>query len=131
MRYHYIDKNGIDVINEWIGGLQIRDQAFLKQKIDTIKNIGLFEASKLKLLAGPLKNKKREITAIYKIHVKGTVQLRPMMCKGPYANDSEFTILKDAIEKNNKLIPPSAVESAESRRSEILADSCRRIKIDD
>lgn len=129
-RYHYLDDKGADVISGWIEGLQVRDKAILKQKTDHLQRIGPDEGVKLKLLAGPLRDGRRRITPIYKLHAKGSVQLRPMLCKGPVDNDAEFTILKEATEKNSRLIPPTAVEIAQERREIILADPCRRQKVE-
>jgi hypothetical protein len=124
--YDYVDRRGRNVIAEWVDSLQLRDQAVLDEKLAVLARIGPDQALHAKLLAGPLKNSKRKITPIYKIRVKGTVQLRPMLCRGPIHNDVELTLLAGAIEKGGKLDPVKAVELAEDRRKEILQNANRR-----
>lgn len=57
---------------------------------------------------------------IQKLRVKGNVQLRPMLCKGPIHNDSEFTLLIGAIERDSCLSPDKADEKANQRKTIIV-----------
>jgi len=126
--YDYVDHRGRNVIAEWIDSLQQRDQALMDEKLLVLEEIGPDQALQTRLLAGPLRNSRRKITSIYKIHAKGTVQLRPMLCKGPINNDVELTLLVGAIEKGRELVPANAVDTAEDRRGEILQNPNRREK---
>jgi hypothetical protein len=78
------------------------------------------------LLAGPIKSKrnKKMQSHIYKLRINGNKALRPMLCKGPIAMDTEYTMLIGAIEVNSVL--DIDAEDAESRRSEIIEDPTRR-----
>ena len=45
-----------------------------------------------------------ETPGILKLRVKGNVQLRPMLCRGPIEIDKEFTLLLGACEVGGKLV---------------------------
>jgi hypothetical protein len=74
-----------------------------------------------KLLAGPIK----KTGHIYKLIIHADVMLRPMLCKGPFEMDAEFTLLIGAKEIQGKLIP--GPECAVRNRAILLADRRRRI----
>ena len=63
---------------------------------------------------------------ILKLKVKGKVQLRPMLCKGPINNDKEFTLLIGATERDFCLVPDKADEKADDRKKIIIMNSNRR-----
>jgi hypothetical protein len=64
---------------------------------------------------------------IYKLKVKTKqVQLRPMLCRGPVDESSEFTLLIGAVEVSNQLQPTDVVARAEARRAEVIADPVNR-----
>jgi hypothetical protein len=65
---------------------------------------------------------------IYKMKIKGHkghVQLRPMVCYGPFGA-SEVTLLFGAIEKDFKLKPENCKEQAQQNREILIADRSRR-----
>jgi hypothetical protein len=72
-----------------------------------------------KLLQGPI------YKSIYKLRIKQTVQLRPLLCRGPFDNDAEYTLLEGAKEIGRKLTT-GAVERANKNRDELLANPKRR-----
>jgi hypothetical protein len=72
-------------------------------------------------LAGPIKKQKH----IYKLVIHGQRMLRPMLCKGPFQMDTEFTLLLGAIEINSKLDHDPAV--ATENREILLVDRTRRV----
>jgi len=74
-----------------------------------------------KLLAGPIK----KTGHIYKLIIHADVMLRPMLCKGPFEMETEFTLLIGAKEIQGKLIP--GPESAVMNRAILLADRRRRV----
>src|ERR1700678_3481488 len=78
-------------------GLVKRDIGQLNQKLDMLRINGF--SLHPNLLAGPLPKQKH----IYKPVIHGQRMLRPMLCKGPVAMESEFTLLLGAIEINFKL----------------------------
>ena len=66
---------------------------------------------------------------IYKMKVKGnkgSKQLRPMCCRGPFG-PNEYTILVGAVEKDRKLIPADVKERAERNLADLLTDRTRRV----
>ena len=84
----------------------------------------------LGLIAGPIKQRKLGITGIYKMKIKGNkgwVQLRPMLCFGPFAHDSKvITMLLGTVEKDRKLIPYDCLKRADGNRRILLNDPARR-----
>ena len=118
--YEYTDRHGVGVITDWMRRrLQRVQRVRLASKIDLLSRIDAgLQASFVK---GPIGGH------IYKLKVlAGRVQLRPMLCKGPIDNANEWTLLFPAIERGDQLEPADAVEKAEARRQEIIADRRRR-----
>jgi hypothetical protein len=65
---------------------------------------------------------------IYKMKIKGHkghVQLRPMVCYGPFTSN-EVTMLVGAIEKDFKLRPENCKVLAHENRQIVIADRGRR-----
>ena len=118
--YDYLDANGNNIIKEWAEGLQKRHRIKLNQKPDMLEQYG--PNLPPQLLAGPIAEH------IYKLKVKGDVQLRPLLCKGPIDNEQEYTLLVGAKEIQSKLNPPDAVERAIEHRQAIVDDILRRCK---
>ena len=116
--YDYVDGIGRNSFKEWTKTLQKDELAKLNQKLDMLRREPELPPQ---LLAGPLEGK-----PIYKLRINGRVALRPMLCKGPINNDSEFTILMGATEKDRVLIPADAVDQAANRRTEVIANPGRR-----
>jgi len=94
--------------------LQKDELAKLNQKLDMLRREPELPPQ---LLAGPLEGK-----PIHKLRINGRVALRPMLCKGPINNDSEFTLLMGATEKDRVLIPEDAIDQAADRRREVIAN---------
>jgi len=116
--YDFVDEGGESVISSWRSGLTPRSTAQLDSKLHMLEisgpNLGP------KLLAGPIKKTKH----IYKLIIHADVMLRPMLCKGPFEMNTEFTLLIGAKEIQGKLIPGH--ESAVENRATLLADRRRR-----
>ena len=73
------------------------------------------------LIAGPIAKD------IYKMKIKGNkghVQLRPMLCRGPFG-EHEFTLLCGAIEKDSRLTK-GAIERAQENLRALLDNPQRR-----
>lgn len=104
--YDYFD-NGANLIKAWTLGLGLdkRQLAKLNAKLDMLQQYGP------NLPPGLLSDTKSG--KIKKLRINGDRALRPMLCKGPKYNNTEFTLLLGAEEKDRKLIPKDAVEQAE------------------
>jgi hypothetical protein len=124
--YEYVGTNGRSTIADWLVDKAIseRDRGQLLAKMDMLAMHG----SELPpgLLAGPIKSKRnrRLQSHTYKLIVHGEKMLRPMLCKGPFDMEHEYTMLLGAIEVNFNL--DEDVEDAELRRAEILTNPSRR-----
>ena|ERR1035437_4315172 len=97
--YFFLNPRGDNVIREWLRDEKIeRTQiANFQAKIDSFERGG--PNLNPGLIAGPVAKD------IYKMKIKGHkghVQLRPMLCYGPFGA-SEVTLLVGAIEKDFKL----------------------------
>jgi hypothetical protein len=116
--YDHVNRQGVNMIAEWTRGLQTVQRKLLRSKLDMLAQAG--PDLPTQLLAGT------GVANIYKLRVKGNVQLRPMLCKGPVENDAEFTLLCGAIEVGDVLQPPDATQRAVMIREAILADPNNR-----
>jgi hypothetical protein len=118
--YDFLDANGRSVIAQWIKKSKIitRDIGQLNQKLDMLRLNG-FDLHP-NLLAGPIKKQKQ----IYKLVIHGQRMLRPMLCKGPFQMDSEFTLLLGAIEVN--FVLDNDPQDATANREILLRNSGRR-----
>jgi hypothetical protein len=63
---------------------------------------------------------------IQKLRVKGKVQLRPMLCKGPVDKEKEYTLLIGATERDSKFVPDKADQIANQRKQIIIENHNRR-----
>ncbi|SMG63665.1 hypothetical protein BMETH_18341354419, partial [methanotrophic bacterial endosymbiont of Bathymodiolus sp.] len=106
--YDYLNKNGNNEFKEWTKKLQKNERAKLNARLDmlSLKGSGLFP----EILTGT------PTSGILKLRVKGKVQLRPMLCKGPINIEHEFTLLIGAIERDSKFVPRKADEKANDRK---------------
>lgn len=95
-------------------------RAKLNAKLDMLENNG--DALFPLLLTGT------DTPGILKLRVKGKVQLRPMLCKGPVDIDREYTLLLGAIEVGGKLIPDKADELANELKATIIASPATQRK---
>lgn len=116
--YDHLNQKGENAIAEWTRGLQGVQRKLLRSELDMLAQAG--PDLPTQLLSGT------GVAHIYKLRVKGNVQLRPMLCKGPVENDAEFTILFGAIEVGDVLQPANAADRAAIIREEILADPNNR-----
>ena len=116
--YDYIDHDGNNDIKTWTLALQKVERAKLNAKLDMLEKLGsdLF----------PHVLTDTPTLGIHKLRVKGKVQLRPMLCKGPINNDSEFTLLIGAAERDSRLVPIKADEKANERKAMIIENPKRR-----
>src|SRR5690242_13321231 len=117
--FDFLDKDNRSVINEWAKGLEKADRARLNSKFKQLAEMDFALAWGTKLLQGPI------YKSIYKLRAKQTVQLRPLLCRGPFDNNAEYTLLEGAKEIGGKLTPGALVR-ADRNRDELLGDPKRR-----
>lgn len=119
--WDFVSARGENVILRWVKDdrLTVRDRAKLNQKLDRLSQIEFELAIDTKLLAGPI------YKDIYKLVIHGDVMLRPMLCRGPFEIDGEYTLLLGAVETGGKL-PQGSKTRASANRQELLADRSRR-----
>jgi hypothetical protein len=117
--YDFLDLHNKSVIHEWAAGLESADRARLNSKLKQLCQMDFDLAWGTKLLAGPI------YKHVYKLKIHGTIMLRPLLCRGPFDNDNEYTLLEGAIETNNKLTS-GAPERAEKNRDLLVANPQRR-----
>ena len=123
--YEWIDERGIGVVTGW--RLQTIQRSKLEAKIDMLVSASVDPLSRqanlpANLLVGPGYDGQ---PFIYKLKARGNVQLRPMLCLGPF-DFTDWTILYPATERDDVLIPADAADKAEERRRALLVNRERR-----
>jgi hypothetical protein len=119
--YEFLVRPKVGVIEVWLRQARIQKKAktLLNQKLDLLEMHG--PNLPPELLAGPIDGH------IYKLRIRvQRVQLRPLLCRGPLQNNSEFTLLCGATERDDELVPTNVVQQAEQHRQIILSDPQRR-----
>jgi hypothetical protein len=121
--YCFIDHRNLNVIREWLRNEKVpkRQIAMFQAKIDLFERVGPDLIPGF-ISDGPVAKN------IYKMKIKGHkghVQLRPMVCYGPFT-DNEVTMLFGAIEKDFKLSPDNCKEKAQENRMIVIANRMRR-----
>jgi hypothetical protein len=108
------DARGINIMQDWADSLpmQKRDRGRLDSKIDMLERAGD------DLPPGLLQNTR--CNHIMELAVNGRVALRPMLCRGPFAMQSEFTFLLGAVERDTEYVPRDAPERAERNRLDLI-----------
>jgi hypothetical protein len=116
--FDYTSENGNNEIKEWTSKLQTKERAKLNLKLDMLTSKG-HELFPHVLTDTPTRG-------ILKLRVKGKVQLRPMLCKGPINNEQEYTLLIGATERDSKFVPDKADQTANQRKQTIIKNPERR-----
>jgi len=119
--YEFLDNRGAGVIQIWLKKERIQKKArvLLDQKIDLLRQCGPGLPPEM-MSSGPIDG-----GHIYKLKVRGPVMLRPLLCKGPFLMDDEYTLLRGAIERNG-VLPASDVSQAEANRQTLISAPGRR-----
>ena len=117
--YDFVSVDGKSVIAVCRRGLSKRSQGILDSKLNMLAISGM--SLPPKLLVGPI----NKTGHIYKLRINADVMLRPMLCRGPFDMDAEFTLLAGAVEVQGKLLP--SPQRAMENRNILLADHERRI----
>ena len=118
--YDYVDAGNTNDFETWSNGLQKADLGRLNRKIKMLEDNGPNLGPKL--LAGPLTG----YAHIYKLKIRGSVELRPLLCKGPINNETEYTLLKGAFEVGGAWVPSGARGEAQTRRQEVVNNANSR-----
>jgi hypothetical protein len=116
--YDYVDENKKNDIKRWAENLQKDQRAKLNARLDMLRLLGpdLFP----QVLTGT------PTPGILKLRIKGNVQLRPCLCRGPIGASKQFTLLIGATERDSKLVPDHADQIANQRREIIILNPNRR-----
>jgi hypothetical protein len=122
--YCFLSARGSNVIREWLDEEKISSA----QRGDFQLKIQLLEGGGPSAVPGFI-TETPVAKDIYKAKIKGNkgaVQLRPMLCKGPFMMDREFTFLCGAVEKDRELVPKDWKRKAQGNREIVIADPKRR-----
>lgn len=120
--FDYRDSNGVNVMQHWATqmSMQKRDRARLDSKIDMLQRVednlppGLLHPTRCK--------------PIMHLVVNGKVALRPMLCRGPFDHEKEFTFLFGTTERDRKLVDRDAPERALQNREDLIRHPENRCK---
>jgi hypothetical protein len=116
--YDYVDPANGNFMRSWSLALQKEQRARLNQKIDALSMHGL---SLIPGVVAPT-----GVAAIFKLRVRGSVQLRPLFCEGPLPGESAFTFLLGAKEVSFEYVPKNAPETASKLRELLIGNPRRR-----
>lgn len=112
--YDYLAANGDNEFYAWVVNIEVTQRAKLNQKLDALKLHGE------ELFPEVLTNS--GVPGILKLRVRGNVQLRPLLCRGPINVRSEFTLLMGATEKGDRWKPKDAPKMALDRKHWVIKD---------
>lgn len=116
--YDYVNQHGLNEFKEWTFGLEKPQRAKLNERIDKLALYG--DALYPEMLAGS------SVAGIQKLKVRGNVQLRPLLCKGPVNIQDEYTLLMGAKEVGSKWVPKGAPSTAATKKAEVIKDPTKR-----
>src|SRR6185312_12650132 len=119
--YCFLSERRSNLIADWLKS----ERVSAAQRGDFQAKIDLFERGGPDLITGFITE--TPIAAdIYKMKVKGKVQLRPMACKGPIDLNREYTILLGWIERDRERVPTEVKRKAQENRLIVVNDPTRR-----
>jgi hypothetical protein len=118
--YDFVDAQGNNDFRLWSESLQKPERAKLNRILKALEDNG--PSLLPQMLAGPIKG----YPHIYKLKLNGKIALRPLLCKGPVNNETEFTLLKGAFEIGGKWQPSTAPSEAMTRRGDVIASPAKR-----
>jgi hypothetical protein len=105
------------VIRTWFKHENIspQERAKMDVAINRLRTLDLALVSHT-LLAGPLRG-----TKLYKLRLRcKNRELRPMLCRGPFGESRDYTLLLGAIEVGNRMKPPDAEDRAAKNRDLLI-----------
>lgn len=118
--YDYVNAQGENEFKKWTEEQQKAPRAKLNQKIDMLEQHGDELFPNILTDSGT--------PGIQKLRIKGNVQLRPLLCKGPVDIHSEYTLLMGAKETDGKWSPKDAPNTANGKKLAVIADPSHRRK---
>lgn len=116
--YDYVDPVNGNLMRSWTLALQKKERAKLNNKIDALAMHGV---SLIPGVVAPT-----GVAAIFKLRVRGGVELRPLFCEGPLRAESAFTFLLGAKEVSFEFVPQHAPETAAKLRDLLIENPKRR-----
>jgi len=116
--YDFVNSHSENEFKEWTQNLQKTQRAKLNEKLDKLEIYG--DELHPEVLTGT------PIAGISKLRIRGNVQLRPMLCKGPVDVGNEYTLLMGAKEVGGKLVPKDAPSKAGANKNEVIANPLKR-----
>jgi hypothetical protein len=117
--YDYVHQLKGNLVKVWSQTLQKQERAKLNVKLDALAIHGS------ELIPGMLVP--TGTPNIFKLRVRGQVELRPMVCEGPGREERAFTILLGAKEISGQYDPTDAPNLAADIRNDLVAHPERRI----
>jgi hypothetical protein len=116
--YDYVDPVNGNLIRAWSSQLQAKELAKLNQRLDslTLHGPGLIPG-----ILSPT-----GVPSIFKLRIRGRVQLRPLLCGGPGRDEQAFTLLLGAFEVSDDYVPKGAPQFAAQLRDALIKDMQRR-----
>ena len=116
--YDYIDPVDGNLFKVWCARLQKKERAKLNNRLDALSIHGP------ELIPGILSP--TGIPSIFKLKIRGQVQLRPLLCEGPGRGEEAFTLLLGATEVSDDYVPMGAPLIASRLRENLVKDMRRR-----
>ena len=116
--FDYVNHKGENEIKAWTSKLEKAFRAKLNNRLDNLVTHGdeLFP----EILTGT------DTAGILKLRIKGNIQYRPMLCRGPISSGDEYTLLLGCKEKGDKLVPPKADEIADDKKNKVIGNPLER-----
>ncbi len=108
-----------NLLRAWTAQLQTKERAKLNQRLDSLALHGPG------LIPGILSP--TGIPCVFKLKIRGKVQLRPLLCEGPGKGEEAFTLLLGAFEVSDDYVPMGAPLIAARLRESLIRDMRRRV----
>jgi hypothetical protein len=115
--YDYVHPTKGNLMKHWASKLQKEQRVKLDFKVDALEQHGM---DLIPNVVAPTR-----VRLIFKLRVKGNVQLRPLLCAGPGDAES-FTFLLGAKEIQSHFDPPGAPDIAAIYRNDLIVNPQRR-----
>lgn len=116
--FDFLNDQGRNEFKEWSSSLQKDQKGKLNNRLDQLALHG--DTLMPQMLAGT------DVAGILKLKIKGNVQLRPMLTKGPIDILNEYTLLLGAKEIGDELVPKNAPETANKNKTKVKRDPTNR-----
>lgn len=116
--YDYVNQHGLNEFKEWTLTQQKVPLGKLNEKIDLLMLYGETLFPHMLTDTG--------VAGILKLRIQGPVKLRPLLCRGPVNNQSEYTLLMGAKEIGGKWVPKGAPSTAARLKSEVVKNPTKR-----